>query len=73
MALDGYRVSGNKEHSSDTDVRYLGFLNKSGEWYFIEIDTGDGTILYARGSSGYSTAWTNRESLDYYLFNEVFR
>lgn len=75
--LNGFKPSEDAVKSTDTNVRYYGFLNSKGEWYIQEFDTSAGanslrTYRYARGTSGYTTAWTNRESLTYDYFNEIF-
>lgn len=51
---------------------YLGFTQKDGQWYILKINEAAGTFRYARGSSNYSTNWTNRTSLTYDYFHNVF-
>jgi len=61
---------------SDTDaadtVKYYGFLDKDGNWYIMQEDTSAGTYRYTKGSADYATNWTDRASLTYELFSEVF-
>lgn len=65
---DGYTVSEIDDSGSDI---YYGFLNKDGAWY-IQKETSDGGYRYVKGSSGFSTYWSLRDTLTYNYFNEVF-
>lgn len=59
-------------------VNYYGFTRKSGAWYIMANDKANGTYRYAtgspqtRGGGLYTDAWTNRASLTYGYFHEVF-
>lgn len=54
------------------DPQYFGYLNEAGSWIIQRRNAGDGTYRYKYGSSDYTTAWTNRASLIYGLYNELF-
>lgn len=62
-------------HSSDIargDPEYWGYLDKDGKWYIMEYGRTAGTRRFSRGSSDYSTNFSNRANLTYSYFNEVF-
>jgi len=75
MRLDS--LFGNDYKISDMDSaaspEYYGYLNRFGDWYIVEVT--DTTVRYCRGSNSYSylTAWTNRVSLSYDYFHNVFK
>lgn len=62
--------------ASDVDEaanpRYYGFLSIDGKWLIRQLNTATGAIRYAKGSKNYSTNWTNRASLSYSYYSEVF-
>jgi hypothetical protein len=64
----GYMPS-DKDEASTT--KYYGFMNKEGYWYIMQDTTT--TDRYIKGTSGYATAWTNRASLTYGYFSEVWK
>lgn len=51
---------------------YLGYLDKDGNWYITEIDEDNGTQKYVKGTSGFTTAWSNRASNTYLDFDSIF-
>lgn len=53
-------------------LTYLGYLDKDGNWYITEIDETNGTMKYVKGTSGFTTAWSNRASQTYQDYNQVF-
>jgi len=66
---DGYNIS---QVDGDSSPAYYGYLDKNSNWYIIKEDT-NGSYLYAKGASGFSTAWGNRNtSLSYGTFDSVF-
>lgn len=65
---DGYNITEIDDSLSDT---YYGYINKDGEW-FVRKETASGAYRYAKGSSDFATNWTNRTSLTYDYFNNVF-
>jgi hypothetical protein len=64
---DGYEVSNIDDAATPS---YYGFIDKSGAWYILQNDAG--TFLYAKGSDTYTLNWTNRTTLIYDYFNNVF-
>ena len=64
---DGYNIT----DVDDSTPAYYGFLNKSGAW-FIQKEGASGDYRYTKGTSNYSTNWTNRASLSYDYFDNVF-
>lgn len=65
--LDKYQPADSDEV---TTTKYYGFLDIDGNWYIFR-DTGD-TYRYVKGDSDYSTNWTNRASLTYDYYNNIF-
>lgn len=56
------------------DPSYAGFINADGEWYIMK-NVAVGTVqtfTYAKGDSGYATAWTARSSQSYGTFDTKF-
>lgn len=68
MILNSYGISDIDESG---DPKYYGYLGVDGTWYIMQ-NTGGTAYRYARGASGYTTAWTGRAALTYYYFNLVF-
>lgn len=66
--LAGYQV-GNKEDVPE-GTSYYGFLDTVGNWYIQRVTNTD--VDFARGSSNYSTNWTNRTGLSYAKFDSTF-
>ena len=67
--VSGYNIS---EVDDAANPKYYGFLGFSGRWYIMKEDTTTKTYRYAAGTSNYPTAWTNRASLTYDYFDQVF-
>lgn len=63
---DGYGIMNTDTVSTPY---YYGFLNKDGAWYIVK-EVGDGSFLYAKGSSGYN--WSNRASETYASYSSTF-
>lgn len=55
--LDDYDVSGNPI--------YVGYQDKYGNYMIKRVNTTTGAVDYTKGSTAYSTAWTNRASESY--------
>ena len=53
-------------------LTYLGYLRKDGAYYITEIDETNGTQKYIAGTSGFTTAWSNRASNTYLDFDSIF-
>jgi len=54
------------------DPSYYGFLQETGVWRILEINTANSTFRYAMGSNAYTTNWGNRTNLEYGYYNNVF-
>lgn len=67
--LDKYALSDVDDSSS---VKYYGYVGLGGIWYILEEDTVNKTYRYANGDYGYEENWTNRSSLTYDYFYNVF-
>ncbi len=64
---DGYSITEIDDSGADT---YYGFVNKDGAWFILKDS--DSTYRYAKGASSFSTNWSDRASLTYDYFNNVF-
>lgn len=69
--LAQYRVSDVDDASS---VKYYGFVRANGYWYILKEDTSVApkTYRYVQGLSNYTSQWTDRASLTYGYFNDIF-
>lgn len=65
---DGYNITEIDDAGLDT---YYGYVNKEGAW-FIQKESSSGAYRYTKGSSDFSTNWTNKASLTYDYFNVIF-
>lgn len=65
---DGYEIS---EIDDAASPAYYGFVHKTGAWY-ISQEGSTGSYRYAKGPSDFPTAWTNRATLTYDYFDNVF-
>ena len=69
--LDCYQISDIDEASAT--VTYIGAIDRAGNWYINKIDETSGTTSrFIKGTSDYTTNWTNRASLTYDYFNIIF-
>ena len=66
--LRGYKINDLEEGSTN----YYGFERADGAWYILRSTTSATVFRYAKGSSNYSTAWTNRASQSYSTFGATF-
>lgn len=64
---DGYSITEIDDAGTDA---YYGFVNKDGAWFILKDS--NGIYRYSKGSSSFSTNWTDKESLTYDYFNVVF-
>ncbi|MEK7526441.1 MAG: hypothetical protein AAB546_03100 [Patescibacteria group bacterium] len=64
---DGYEIT----QVDDSTPSYYGYLNKSGAW-FITREEASGAYRYTKGTSDFATNWTNRASLTYDYFDNIF-
>jgi hypothetical protein len=67
--LEHYHVS---DMDTATDPKYFGYLGKDSNWYILQLDETNGTLRYVKGIDDYTTNWTNRASLTYDYFDDVF-
>ena len=65
---DGYEIS----QVDDTTIpAYYGFVDRDGRWYIAKEGNG-GEYRYFRGASDFAVTWSDRQSLVYDYFNNVF-
>lgn len=64
---DGYEIT---ELDDSGSTVYYGFVKKDGSWYILQ-DT-SGAFRYYKGTSNFTTYWTNRTSITYDYYNNVF-
>ncbi|HHD92284.1 MAG TPA: hypothetical protein ENL06_01500 [Candidatus Portnoybacteria bacterium] len=64
--IDIYHIS----DIDDSSPAYYGFVDKDGNWYIMKEDTG--TYRYCKGTTDYSTNWSNRASLTYDYYDNIF-
>ena len=68
---EGYEIS---DMDTGGSPQYFGFVEAVGNWYIIQMSSG-GAVRYARGDSNlnpYIPNWTNRATLTYDYFYNVF-
>lgn len=51
-------------------TKYYGYLDADGAWYILQLTSSTGR--YIKGASNYTTNWTNRASLTYDTFDNIF-
>jgi hypothetical protein len=65
---DGYKIS-----EIDNDIiTYYGFTNQDGGWLIMREDTDTNSFRYAKGESGFPEVWSNRMTISYDYFHNVF-
>lgn len=64
---DGYKIS----QLDDSSPAFYGFVEKNGAWFIMKEDSA-GNYRYTKGSTSFSTNWTNRATLTYDLFDVIF-
>ena len=64
---DSYKIT---DLDSGGATQYYGYTDVDGAWYIMQL-TGT-TGRYVKGTSGYTTAWTNRASQSYDYFYNIF-
>lgn len=65
---DGYKIS---QIDDTTATVYFGYVNKDGAWY-ISREESSGNYRYTKGTTDFSTNWTDRASLTYDYFDSIF-
>ena len=71
--LAGYKAS--EQDRATMNIQYFGFLDVQGGWYMMRQSGATTNLLefrYAAGSADLTTNWTNRGSITFGLFNNVF-
>ncbi len=68
-STDRYEIS---DMDITTDPSYFGYISFNGEWYIKQLNETNGTVRFASGLNDYDTNWTNKSSLTYSKYNEVF-
>ncbi len=63
--IAGYQPSDKDEAST---AKYYGFVDGNANWYIMKWDTSADTFRYVFGTTGYTTAWSNRASETYTYF-----
>jgi hypothetical protein len=72
---DGYKIAQQDDSAASSPYVYFGYVNKDGAWYIQrETITGanEGDYRYYRGASNFAANWTNRASLSYDTFENIF-
>ncbi len=64
---DGYRLT---ELDDGASFTYAGYLNKTSAWFIMRDD--GVSYRYTKGSSNFSTNWTDRASLTYDYYDSIF-
>lgn len=64
--IDGYKIT----EIEDSTPAFFGFVRKDGAWFIMKESSG--AYRYVKGTSSFSTNWTNRASLTYDYFDTVF-
>ena len=65
---DGYKIA----DIDDSSPAYYGFTDKNGSWFIQREDGSTGSYRYSKGSSSYSSNWSNRANLTYGYFDNIF-
>lgn len=65
---DGFEIS---EVDDSGTTSYYGFVHKTGAWYITKEDSA-GAFRYAKGASDFATGWSDRTTLTYDYFDNVF-
>lgn len=60
------------DYDDSGTTQYFGYVDEKGAWYIMSLDTSNKEARYAKGESGYGTAWSGREGLSYGYFYEIF-
>lgn len=68
-STDRYEIS---DMDISSDPSYFGYISSNGEWYIKQLNETNGTIRFASGLNNYTTNWTNKSSLTYSPYNEIF-
>lgn len=70
--LIDYRIS-DRDSAGSGGFNYYGYLKTNGSYYIMRETLSTGAYRYIKGTSDYTTNWTNRASLiGYDYFNITF-
>ena len=79
QGADNFNKVFNAYHLVDIDEgsaspQYYGFVRQDGYYFIMKATISSGVTAYtfSKGTSAYSTAWTNRASETYAVFSSVF-
>ncbi len=64
---DGFKIN----QLDDSAPAYYGFTKKGGAWFIMKEDA-TGNYRYTKGLSGFPINWTNRASLTYDYYDNIF-
>lgn len=53
-------------------ISFYGFVNKNGNWLIMREDTQENSFRYAKGETGFSKFWSDRTSLKYDYYHNLF-
>lgn len=71
VGFSGY-VCAEVDKTDDT-YYYYGFTDSTGAWYIMRKTIGDpSSYRFVSGTSGFSSAWTNRTTQTYDYYHEAF-
>lgn len=68
--LQPYKIADLDDASNS---KYYGFTHKDGYWYILRENTSTKTYRYTAGGADYPTNWTNRATLAYDYFHNIFQ
>jgi len=72
FAREDYKVSDEADNGSDANIKYIGYVNRDGEWYILERNLTNRTYRFIAGASNYTAGWAGREAYTYERYDEVF-
>jgi uridine phosphorylase len=65
-----YKLS---DYDISSELMYFGYIASDNNWYIAQFNKTNCTMRYAKGESGYTTAWTNRATQTYGYYNTIFK
>ncbi len=57
---------------TSADTKYYGFVKANGNWYIMKEVTSAGSYRFTKGTSDFTTAWTNRATQTYGYYDVIF-
>jgi hypothetical protein len=61
-----------KDDDDENVINYFGFTDKNGAWYILRENLTNKTYRYIKGDNDYESNWTNRSSLTYDYYYNIF-